>query len=100
MSGMSDSLTEQPNPTEKPEEAMERMVGELMQGVGRFGKFEGTVGLGAVLTFAHRFASTMITLSPTKESKKENTEKIAGALRLMAAQLEFQLVEEGKQVIH
>lgn len=80
-------------------EEVERLVIELMKGVGNFGSVEGQDAVSAVMTFTYRFLNVSMELM-AQEDRKENLEKIAHGLRKMAAMLEFSTMKYTNEKVH
>lgn len=79
---------------------VERLVGELMKGLRESGQFSPGDALSAVMTFTYRFATAIVTLSETPEARAVNMTTVAQSLRLMAARVEFDAGEAGKEKVH
>lgn len=79
---------------------VEKMVGQLMAGVQTFGEFSPPDGMSAVFTFSYRFARTILTLSPNSEARAHNKEVIVGALKRMAALIEFEEQKDAQEKVH
>lgn len=75
---------------------VEGLVGRMSSGLMSAGKFSAGEGMSAILTFAQRFAETMLKMSQG-EDRETNRRMVIGALREMAMKLEMEaLGENGK----